>query len=111
VAPKISIIGIDNRSNLEYRKRLSILFLSNIAQPYLESLARGHVSNAGKGGAPLGPPDPVKVLSPAEAHVRLTRKQSAGARFTNCTKFLINNLANFLLALLSGILPVACPPT
>jgi hypothetical protein len=34
MAPKISIIGIDNRSNLKYRKRLSIIILSNIAQPY-----------------------------------------------------------------------------
>jgi hypothetical protein len=33
VAPKISIIGIDNRSNLKYQKRLSIIILSNIAQP------------------------------------------------------------------------------
>ena len=34
MASKISIIGIDNRSNLKYRKRLSIIFLSHIAQPY-----------------------------------------------------------------------------
>jgi hypothetical protein len=35
VASKILIIGIDNRSNLKYRKILSILFLSNIAQLYM----------------------------------------------------------------------------
>jgi hypothetical protein len=34
VAPKISKIDINNRSNLKYRKRLSIIILSNIAQPY-----------------------------------------------------------------------------
>jgi hypothetical protein len=39
VAPKISIIGIDNRSNLKYMKRLSIIFLSNIAQPYFHVTA------------------------------------------------------------------------
>jgi hypothetical protein len=32
-APKISIIGIDNRSNLKYLKILLIIILSNIAQP------------------------------------------------------------------------------
>jgi hypothetical protein len=37
VVPKISIIGIDNRSNLKHRKRLSIIILSNIAQPYHNS--------------------------------------------------------------------------
>jgi hypothetical protein len=33
VASNISIIGIDNWSNLKYWKRLLITFLSNIAQP------------------------------------------------------------------------------
>jgi hypothetical protein len=35
VAPKILVIGIDNWSNLKYRKRFSIIILSNIAQLYL----------------------------------------------------------------------------
>jgi hypothetical protein len=35
----ISIFGIDNRSNLKYRKRLSIIFLSNIAQPFFVTLS------------------------------------------------------------------------
>jgi hypothetical protein len=34
-----------------------------------------------------------------------------GTAFTNFTIFLINNPANFLLAPLSGILPLACPLT
>jgi hypothetical protein len=36
---------------------------------------------------------------------------SQGARFTNCTKFEIKNPSNFLLAELSGIFIIACPPT
>jgi hypothetical protein len=35
----------------------------------------------------------------------------AGTRFTNFTKFLLNNLANFLLSPPSGILPLANPLT
>jgi hypothetical protein len=42
---------------------------------------------------------------------KLSSKQRPGMRFTNCTKFLINNPADFLLAPLSGILPPACPLT
>jgi hypothetical protein len=34
-----------------------------------------------------------------------------GTAFTNFTIFLIKNPANFLVALLSGILPLACPLT
>jgi hypothetical protein len=43
---------------------------------------------------------PLRVVPVAAAH--------PGARFTNFTKFLIKNPANFLLAPLSGILPLAC---
>jgi hypothetical protein len=39
------------------------------------------------------------------------RKRPPGARFSNFTEFLINTPANFLLAPLSGILPLACPLT
>jgi hypothetical protein len=39
------------------------------------------------------------------------RGRSAGTAFTNFTIFLIKNPANFLLAPLSGILPLACPLT
>jgi hypothetical protein len=38
-------------------------------------------------------------------------KQTRGTRFANFTKFPKNNPANFLLAPLSGILPLACPLT
>jgi hypothetical protein len=44
VAPKILIIGIDNRSNLKYRKMLSIIFLGNIAQPFLRGRLHGAFS-------------------------------------------------------------------
>jgi hypothetical protein len=39
----MSIIGINNKSNLKYRKILSIIVLSNIAQPYPDVQERSAV--------------------------------------------------------------------
>jgi hypothetical protein len=41
-------------------------------------------------------------------YVFLEPASLSGARITNFTKFLMQSPANFLLALLSGLLPLAC---
>jgi hypothetical protein len=90
VAPKILIIGIDNRSNLKYRKRLLKFFPSNIVQPFysvhdpymLLLYSAGAWRKTGQYGALAALPsrEPVLIAEVQRKHVHERASKREGGR-------------------------------